>query len=245
MQLYHFSRDTHEFTGEFVAPLDPLETDIAGHPVYLRPACATEVPPPACGERQVAVWTGSCWDVRPDHRGETWITTERGEVERVTVGAIGDPHEWGLHHLDDLPKVGDKQVVTWNADAKEFALLPDHRGELWYDAERKPVIVSDVGDPHDIGLISAEELAALPQPIPSLSPVQIRLQLLTHGIDDTAVEAAIAASGGDDIDRKRELAYWHYATCYERGHPLVEAIGAALGFSHDQLDDEFRAAAKL
>lgn len=92
------------------------------------------------------------------------------------------------------------------------------------------------------GIISAVEFAALPVPMPVVSAVQIRLQLLNHGIDGEDVVAAINASGLADIDRRRALAYWEYSSRYERDNPLIAQIGAALGFTPEQIDAEFHAA---
>ncbi|MDQ0349729.1 hypothetical protein [Ancylobacter vacuolatus] len=61
------------------------------------------------------------------------------------------------------PMPGPKQAAVF--DGQEWGLVPDHRGETWWNAAGTPVIVSTLGDPADGGL-SAE---APPTPLPSLA----------------------------------------------------------------------------
>ena len=84
-------------------------------------------------------------------------------------------------------------------------------------------------------------------PVPAVTPFltrrQLRLGLLGLGIVSAQVEAVIATL--DEPDRSIALIEWQDATTYERGHPLVEQIGTALGLSVEALDAAWSQAATL
>lgn len=71
---------------------------------------------------------------------------------------------------------------------------------------------------------------------------QARLALLQAG-KLAAVNAAVAAMPGAAGDTAR--IEWEFSSTVERHRPLVEALGASLGMTADQLDDLFRTAATL
>ena len=76
-------------------------------------------------------------------------------------------------------------------------------------------------------------------PVPgSVTAFQARAALLAAGLLDE-VEAAVAAA-----DRLTQTA-WEYAQAFERTSPTIAALAAALGLTDAQLDDLFRAAAKI
>jgi hypothetical protein len=74
-----------------------------------------------------------------------------------------------------------------------------------------------------------------PPPMPVLTSRQLRLGLVLHGISLSSVEAAIDAIE-DTTDREVARIEWEYATTFERSHPLVNQIGAALGLTPEQID---------
>lgn len=86
-------------------------------------------------------------------------------------------------------------------------------------------------------------LEALEAPIPSVTARQLRLWLLGQGRTLAQVDAAIDALPVEQ--RPAAAIEWEYATSYERSHPLIEPLGAALGFSSAEIDAGFRAAATL
>lgn len=45
MQIYHYDRNTGEYTGAGAAPIDPMATKRERKEIYLIPACATTVEP--------------------------------------------------------------------------------------------------------------------------------------------------------------------------------------------------------
>ena len=87
---------------------------------------------------------------------------------------------------------------------------------------------------------AAEFVASLPgiqpPPMPTITAAQLRLALLGLGITGAQVEAAIDAMPGADMQREAARIQWEYATTFPRQHPLVVAIGAALGMTEAQID---------
>jgi hypothetical protein len=77
-----------------------------------------------------------------------------------------------------------------------------------------------------------------PPPLDPLRPLtsrQLRLGLVRHGISLSSVETAIEAIE-DPTDREVARIEWKYTTTFERSHPLVNQIGAALGLTPEQID---------
>jgi hypothetical protein len=91
--------------------------------------------------------------------------------------------------------------------------------------------------------ITPEEAEALkpvppPEPIPAISPRQIR-QALTRAALRASVEAAVAAGDQDLKD------WYEFSTAFERLNPQVTAMGVALNVSEQQLDDLWALGASL
>jgi hypothetical protein len=83
-----------------------------------------------------------------------------------------------------------------------------------------------------------------PEPLRPLTARQLRLGLVLNGISLPSVEAAIDAIE-DPTDREVARIEWEYATTFERSHPLVNQIGAALGLTPEQIDAMWAEAAAL
>lgn len=80
-------------------------------------------------------------------------------------------------------------------------------------------------------------------PVPQFVTMrQARLALLQAGVLP-AVNAAVAAMPGAAGDAAR--IEWEFSSTVERHRFLVEALGASLGMTAEQLDDLFRTAATL
>ena len=98
--------------------------------------------------------------------------------------------------------------------------------------------------------LTPEEIAALPPPappppLPVITARQLRLALLRLGVTGAQVEAQIAAMPGTDADREAAMIEWEYATTYQRDHPLVAMLGAALGLTTAQIDAAWMEAATI
>jgi len=83
-----------------------------------------------------------------------------------------------------------------------------------------------------------------PEPLRPLTARQLRLGLVLNGISLSSVETAIEAIE-DPTDREVARIEWKYTTTFERSHPLVNQIGAALGLTPEQIDAMWTEAATL
>jgi len=101
----------------------------------------------------------------------------------------------------------------------------------------QPSLVDDGGAPREVYALEDE-------PLRPLTARQLRLGLVLHGISLPSVEAAIDAIE-DETDREVARIEWEYATTFERSHPLVNQIGAALGLTPEQIDAMWTEAAAL
>lgn len=105
-------------------------------------------------------------------------------------------------------------------------------------------------NPDDKRIISTDDSAfalvdAPPEPKPEpepqepghapLTPRQLRLGLITAGISLASIDAAIDGIQ-DDAARDVARVEWEYASIFERTHPLIDQIGAALGLTAGQIN---------
>ena len=96
---------------------------------------------------------------------------------------------------------------------------------------------------------SAEQAALaaasdVPPPVPDLTPRQLRLMLLQLNMSDADVTDSINLIP-DAGERAAAMIEWNWATRYERDHPLVVQLSAALEFTPEQLDALWAYAADL
>lgn len=112
----------------------------------------------------------------------------------------------------------------------------EHEAEFWQKANTG-----------DYGVIAAfipptvEELRAA---MPSLTARQLRLGLVSNGISLSSVTATIGGmSAGPDKDKAQ--IEWEYASTFNRMHPLIATVGAALGLNEEEIDNMWLAAAGL
>lgn len=77
-----------------------------------------------------------------------------------------------------------------------------------------------------------------------ISPRQIRLWLVEHGVSLLNVDAAIA-NINDDLLREKTKIEWEFSPYVERNHPMINVLGAALGLSEDNINQAFIEASKL
>ena len=83
-----------------------------------------------------------------------------------------------------------------------------------------------------------------PIAIPSCTPRQIRLWLLSLGVTDSMVLALINQIPDENV-RAATLVEYQYASEFLRNHPFVDSIGLALGLTLDQIDEGFLIASGL
>ena len=98
--------------------------------------------------------------------------------------------------------------------------------------------------------LTPEEIAALPPPpppppLPAITRRQLRLALLRLGLTGAQVEAEIAGMPGTPAEREAVMIEWQDNDKFNRHHPLVVAIGAALGMNETQIDAAWKVAVTL
>ncbi len=115
-------------------------------------------------------------------------------------------------------------------------------------------------DPHGFGPLIREWMTANPdfpigEYVPptveemragmlSLTARQFRLGLVNAGISPTQVTATIAAMPAG-ADRDKAQIEWEFATTFNRMHPLIATVGAALGLTDVQIDAMWLSAIEL
>jgi hypothetical protein len=118
-----------------------------------------------------------------------------------------------------------------------FDLLLENKAE--YEAYCAPMIEAAMA----IGLANQP-----PPPPPSVPETVTRRQLFlwlnSVGITRAAIRAQLAAIP-DETQREAALIEFDEAQEFARTHPLVVQLGQSLGFTNEQIDDGFRAAAAL
>lgn len=77
-----------------------------------------------------------------------------------------------------------------------------------------------------------------------LTARQLRLGLVNNGFALAQVSAAIDALP-DGADKEKARIEWEFAAVFERAHPLIAVVAAALGISAEQIDVMWREAHSL
>lgn len=90
MKEYFYSEDTKEFTFSSEAFIDPLETELAGHDIFMLSANATFVEPLAKKDGYAIVWNGENWEYIEDHRGtQYWFSSDSHYSEPMVMNKLG------------------------------------------------------------------------------------------------------------------------------------------------------------
>ena len=88
MDIYNYSKDTHEYLNSTPADLDPMATKITGEDVYLVPAYATLKKPPKTGQYKVACFEDNTWVVKDDYRNEYACNEAKNILYITTIGPL-------------------------------------------------------------------------------------------------------------------------------------------------------------
>ena len=92
----------------------------------------------------------------------------------------------------------------------------------------------------DLELIPEPPAPATPVPY-RVSPRQLRLALLSVGVDPANIVTAINAIP-DPAQKAGAMVEWEYAIWFERNHVLITSLAGALGLTSDDVDNIFRIA---
>ncbi|WP_234844820.1 hypothetical protein [Sinorhizobium meliloti] len=125
------------------------------------------------------------------------------------------------------PKYG---WIPFTASASD---VEDHGRQLFADASAGSVT------PYEFP--SIEEIR---NRMPYLTARQLRLGLVGNGYSMSQVSAVIDAMP-EGADKETARIEWEYATTFERTHPLIATVGAALAISEEQIDSMWTEAASL
>lgn len=104
--------------------------------------------------------------------------------------------------------------------------------EIWIDGEIKIV------DAESLDLA----ITPPPTPVPSITPRQLRLWLLSRGMlaqVPTLIDAML------EPDKTVAQIEWEFATVFDHQHPFMQALGAAVGLTEQDIEAGFREAALL
>lgn len=114
MRIYHYDKNTKEYTIETVACKDPEESKLKGEFVPLIPAYATSIKPPELKENEAAVFDveNNKWNTKPDYRKNFKVVTENQ----------------GIFTIQDIKKIGEvnEGFVVSNEMAELIKENPNH-----------------------------------------------------------------------------------------------------------------------
>lgn len=132
--VYNYDPRTRIFTGASEADESPLEPG-----VYLIPAHATTIEPPAVADGKVGRYRPDDvrWEAVPDVRG-TWYNTDGQPVEVSALDA--DVSQLTREAPPDVP---EGKLLSRNVVAALWELIDDVRG-TWYDADGRAVQIDDL-----------------------------------------------------------------------------------------------------
>lgn len=110
LTIYNYDPITKEYTNEGLAQENPLvESE------YLIPAHSTKIKPIDVKEGYAVVWSGSDWQYKEDHRGETWFNGSTLTLE--TVDFIGELPNY--YYAPDSPIAQKPEGEYWEFDTEK------------------------------------------------------------------------------------------------------------------------------
>lgn len=159
-----------------------------------------------------------------------YFASENAITEQDMAGQLGWIEIDASQHEDALDALLSGRELTVINDAMVIREKRPSEHHEWQDGEW--VFMPPESEPEP-------ELHFAP-----LTARQLRLGLVAASILPAHVDAAIAVIP-DATDRAVAEIEWEYASQFERDHPLIEQVGAALGLSPEQIDAMWQAAAGL
>lgn len=165
------------------------------------------------------------------------ITYCNGDREAIITAITGS--EWTVGVYDSFEAFRACQPP---AEIRTFPGTPNRRDMLsaW------PGWTPRVRDANTWAMLpdSTDDLPELPEVPASVSPRQLRIWLVTHGISMDAVSDAIAAIP-DATQRQISQIEWEFSDRYERNHNMLNAIARSMGLTEEQVDQAFREASQI
>jgi ribose 5-phosphate isomerase len=126
-----------------------------------------------------------------------------------------------------------------NAIGADWLVLSETRGVV--------TVVEAVGLPIDIAQSKVDRIIAtgsLDLRVNEVSPAQMRVWLVLHGVTMAMVDAFIDAIP-DETQRELAKIAWEYGLVVRRSDPMVSAFAMQLQMTEQQMDQAFEDASKL
>ena len=120
MKIYNYDPITYIYTFSENADLDPEETKIQGKNVYLLPANATFLKPPAAQEDKAIIWNENQWEYEADYRKNYYKVSPSLDVLDIdSIGQIEEGYALVTKELGDLIKENPDNYVFENNTVRE------------------------------------------------------------------------------------------------------------------------------
>lgn len=156
-------------------------------------------------------------------------------VEKNTIVSGPSDLPFAFKNMIAFDKVDDPVAYGWYPFEESEA--PTFNPKTQKLVETASVVKKTVKQVFTVLDLNEDELLSL---VPSMvSSAQAKVALYNAGLL-AKVEDAIAAENYKPIQ-----IYWANASYFERGHPYIQGIGAAVGLSEKQINDLFTAAVLL
>lgn len=126
MTAYIYDETSGEFLRSEPCHLDPLESKLTGHDVYLLPAHSTQTAPES-RDGFAAVWKGGAWVYVEDHRGsEYWPAGSTHDSYPVEMKTLGPLPDGAMTERPDYTaeEIAEQERLRAEAEA-EAARVPD------------------------------------------------------------------------------------------------------------------------
>lgn len=245
-KYWTFMDVTAELSGEGFADQSPLDAEVR----WIFPRNSTQVEPPEseAGKARVFDEESETWSQVPDFRSTTWWF--QGEPRVITE--LGQP-EGGKQF--GPPMVGENEIVIWTPKQDDWVIHKDYRGQYWWEAWDKPVLITELGDPAELGLSQTQPEPPVPEPEPEPEPIPELEQPLSKRQVTRAIILGTAATPNpirdpdsyiltalEAIEDPTEQALaredWKYSPYFLRNHPLFsdESVLEAAHFTPELVD---------
>ena len=122
MIIYNYDEITGEYLSYCEADLDPEETAIQGHDVYLIPDFATTVQPPTYGEHQTVIYNNG-WQIVDDFRGLYKVNSYMQPEEINEIGSL--PEGYAVATPAQVQKILEDDLYYIVSDG-ELIVNPDY-----------------------------------------------------------------------------------------------------------------------
>lgn len=114
---YGYDSETKKYTGEMQCQRDPLESEMAGHDIFLMPGNATDVVPPEEKDGFDIIWNGGSWEYKEKKKEEEPKAYEPTELDKAYQnyyeykGRLSET-DYVNDKINDAINTGDEELAT-------------------------------------------------------------------------------------------------------------------------------------